>query len=397
MIWAKLKSGLSKTSSVLTGGITGIFTKRKLDQAALDQLEELLIAADMGAKTSAQLTTELSKQKLDKDISDEEVKRFLADEIADMLQAVAKPLVPDISLKPAVVLVVGVNGSGKTTTIGKMASQYKSQGHKVMIAAADTFRAAAVEQLQEWGKRSDIPVITGEFEADPASVAYKGYEEAKKNQADILLIDTAGRLHNKANLMAELQKIFIYDERDIKSPLTIIAREGQLINQNTESGQAAFLRLLQGNMHRSQNEFYTKIDFNIYDINLFDPHEIKEGRTASNAMNMNELRSALENKTLNQSERVNLELEWHRRWSLSVASLIFSFLGVGLGTVTNRRAARSGSLVICISAIVVYWSLFVGFESLVRANHLPATIGSWMTNFIFILFGFWQFRQVTQN
>lgn len=246
MIWAKLKSGLSKTSSVLTGGITGIFTKRKLDQAALDQLEELLIAADMGAKTSAQLTAELSKQKLDKDISDEEVKRFLADEIAAMLQAVAKPLVPDISLKPAVVLVVGVNGSGKTTTIGKMASQYKSQGHKVMIAAADTFRAAAVEQLQEWGKRSDIPVITGEFEADPASVAYKGYEEAKKNQADILLIDTAGRLHNKANLMAELQKIFkVLKKNDAGAPHHVVQVLDATIGQNTIAQVQAFKEMVQ--------------------------------------------------------------------------------------------------------------------------------------------------------
>ena len=245
MIWAKLKSGLSKTSSTLTDGIAGIFTKRKLDQAALDQLEELLIAADMGAKTSAELTAALSKQKLDKDITDEEVKQFLAEEIAKILQPVARPLITNHQ-SLITILVVGVNGSGKTTTIGKLASQLKGKGHKVMIAAADTFRAAAVEQLQEWGKRSDIPVITGAFEADPASVAFKACEEAKQSGVDVLLIDTAGRLHNKSNLMAELQKIFkVIKKVDESMPHHVVQVLDATIGQNTIAQVQAFKEMVQ--------------------------------------------------------------------------------------------------------------------------------------------------------
>jgi lipopolysaccharide export system permease protein len=195
----------------------------------------------------------------------------------------------------------------------------------------------------------------------------------------------------------ELHKIFIYDERNANSPMTIIAREGQLLNQNTEAGQQAFLRLIDGDMHRSQDDLYTKIDFRTYDINLFDPHEIKEGRYSPDTMNMHELNTAINSQQATPKERINLQVEWHRRWSLSIACFIFSLLGVGLGTVTNRRAARSGTLVICISAIVIYWTFFVGFESIVRAGHLPASIGSWMTNLIFLTFSIWQYRKIATN
>jgi fused signal recognition particle receptor len=218
----------------LTDGITGIFTKRKLDDEALSELEDLLIEADMGAATAAELVAGLSRHAFEKEISPEEVKKFLAGEIAKSLQKVAAPFVPNTSHKPAVVLVVGVNGSGKTTTIGKLANKFKADGYKVMLAAADTFRAAAVEQLQEWGKRSNIPVITGEHESDPASVAYKAYEVARTAQSDILLVDTAGRLHNKANLMAELQKISsVLKKIDANAPHHVIQVLDATIGQNT--------------------------------------------------------------------------------------------------------------------------------------------------------------------
>jgi len=206
--WLKrLKQGLSKSSGKLTGGIAGIFTLRKLDANAIEALEELLIEADLGATLAAELTAALAKNRFEKDISPEEVRNFLAEEISKILAPLAKPLTPDAAHTPTVIMMVGVNGNGKTTTVGKLASQYKAQGHKVMLAAVDTFRAAAVEQLQVWGERSKIEVITGAPESDPASVAFRALEEAKKQNADVLLIDTAGRLQNKTNLMSELQKI----------------------------------------------------------------------------------------------------------------------------------------------------------------------------------------------
>ena len=188
----KLKTGLSKTSGKLGGGITGIFTKRKLDAAALEELEEILIEADIGAATAAQLTGELSAQRFDKEMTSEEVREFLASEISKILEPYTTPLTLDDSLKPTVVLVIGVNGNGKTTTIGKLAHRYKAEGKRVMLAAADTFRAAAVEQLQVWGERCNIPVITGPHESDPASVAYQAYEKAKADGMDVLLIDSEG-------------------------------------------------------------------------------------------------------------------------------------------------------------------------------------------------------------
>lgn len=203
----RLKTGLSKTSGKLGDGITGIFTKAKLDDAALEELEELLIEADLGAKTAAELVAKLAKERFDKDITSEQVKTFLAQEITHILTPVALPLALEATQKPSIILVVGVNGNGKTTTIGKLASKFKHEGKKVMLAAADTFRAAAVEQLQVWGERAGIPVVTGEPNADPASVAYKAYEQARAQGMDVLLVDTAGRLQNKTNLMQELQKI----------------------------------------------------------------------------------------------------------------------------------------------------------------------------------------------
>lgn len=208
MNWlSRLKSGLSKTSNKLTSGIADIFTKRKLDRETLDELEELLVQADMGAKTAAGVVKNFGEQRLDKEISSEEIRTVLADEIAKLLAPVAQPLTIDKARKPYVIIVVGVNGNGKTTTIGKLAHNLQNQNYKVMLAAADTFRAAAVEQLEIWAKRNKCDFVTGEQNAEPASVAYKAMEEARVRNVDVLLIDSAGRLHNKSNLMAELQKI----------------------------------------------------------------------------------------------------------------------------------------------------------------------------------------------
>ena len=205
--FSRLRDGLSRSSAKLGEGITGIFTKRKLDQGTLDDLEELLIQADLGAATAARLVQNFGRTRFGQEIAPEEVKAALAAEIAALLEPVAQPLAPDPALKPAVVLVVGVNGSGKTTTIGKIAKQLRAEGKQVMLAAGDTFRAAAVEQLQIWGARVGAPVVSRSAGADPAGLAYEALERARAEGMDILLIDTAGRLHNKANLMDELKKV----------------------------------------------------------------------------------------------------------------------------------------------------------------------------------------------
>jgi len=208
MSWLKkLKSGLSKSSEKITEGISGIFTKRKIDDEMLEELEDLLIMADIGASTSSKIVAEFSKGRFDKEISEEEVKEALAEQIATILEPVTKPLNISESSSPHVIIMVGVNGNGKTTTLGKLAEQYKKDGKKIMLAACDTFRAAAVEQLSVWGERSGCKVIKGEPNADPASVAYSALEAAKNEDADVLLIDTAGRLQNKSGLMEELAKI----------------------------------------------------------------------------------------------------------------------------------------------------------------------------------------------
>ncbi|MFI5023017.1 MAG: signal recognition particle-docking protein FtsY [Alphaproteobacteria bacterium] len=204
---SRLKAGLSRSSSKLGEGIAGILSKRKLDATTLQELEELLIAADLGPAMAAKLIQRLAAERFAGEVSAEQVRESLARSIAEVLGPVAKPLVVDGARKPFVVLVVGVNGTGKTTTIGKLARLYKQEGLAVMLCAGDTFRAAAIEQLKIWGARVGVEVIAGGPGADAAGLAYDALEAAEKAAADLLLIDTAGRLHNRADLMAELQKI----------------------------------------------------------------------------------------------------------------------------------------------------------------------------------------------
>lgn len=235
----RLKAGLGRSAKALGDGIGGIFTKRRLDAAALEELEELLITADLGAACAARLTANLAKSKFDKEVSPEEVRGALADDIAEILAPVARPLTPDVTRKPHVVLVVGVNGTGKTTTIGKLANQWRAQGLKVMMAAADTFRAAAVEQLQIWGERAGAPVVTGKPGGDPAGLAYDALERARADGADILIIDTAGRLQNKRDLMAEIEKMVrVLKKLDDTAPhdavLVLDATTGQNAHRQVE-------------------------------------------------------------------------------------------------------------------------------------------------------------------
>jgi fused signal recognition particle receptor len=201
----KLKSGLGLSANKLGDGITKIFTHQKLDDETLEALEELLISADMGVKTAASLAAELSKQKFEKEGDSILIKKALAGCIAERLKPLMKPLT--ITHSPELILVVGVNGNGKTTTIGKLAAQFRSEGKKVMVAACDTFRAAAVEQLALWAERTGSGFVRGAENVDPASVAFQAVEKAKAEGVDVLLLDTAGRLQNKKGLMEELVKI----------------------------------------------------------------------------------------------------------------------------------------------------------------------------------------------
>ena len=203
----RLKSGLSKTSSKLTEGITSVFTKRKLDASSIDDLEDLLIQADLGVDTAMRITDKISDGRYDKGISADEVREILANEVESVLQPVAQPLTINPENRPQVVLMVGVNGTGKTTTIGKLAAKYRNEGKKVLLAAGDTFRAAAIEQLQVWGERTGCEVMARDVGADAAGLAFDALTKAKSEGFDVLMMDTAGRLQNKAGLMDELEKI----------------------------------------------------------------------------------------------------------------------------------------------------------------------------------------------
>jgi len=241
----RLASGLKRSSDQLTGSIAAVFTKKKLDQAMLDDLEDILIQADFGVDMATTVTDALRRDRFDRDITDEEVRDILSTEIAKVLEPVAQPLRLDPLQKPFVILMVGVNGTGKTTTIGKLASLFSAQGKKVMLAAGDTFRAAAIEQLQVWGDRTSAPVIKKPAGSDASGLAFEAVEAAKAQGSDVLLIDTAGRLQNRDELMGELEKIIrVIKKVDPTAPhatlLTLDATTGQnALNQVEIFGKRA--------------------------------------------------------------------------------------------------------------------------------------------------------------
>jgi fused signal recognition particle receptor len=221
--FSRLKEGLTRSTQKLTDGITSAFTKRRLDDEALEELEEVLIAADLGTDVARRVIANFRRTRFGKEVSDEEIKQALGEEIAAILAPVAQPLQLDPAKKPHVVLVVGVNGTGKTTTIGKFAQHYREEGLRPVLVAGDTFRAAAVEQLQIWGERVGASVIAGGQNADAAGLAFNGLTQAKAEGADVLLIDTAGRLHNKSVLMDELRKIIrVLRKQDETAPHSVL-------------------------------------------------------------------------------------------------------------------------------------------------------------------------------
>ncbi len=241
----RLRAGLGKSSDKLTGAIGGLFRGRKLDQAALDELEEALITADIGVTTSAKLTAAIAKERFDKEVTEDEIRGALADEMTTILEPVARPLTIEPGNRPHIVLVCGVNGSGKTTTIGKLANRLKAEGKSVMLVAGDTFRAAAVEQLGVWGERTDCPVISGADGADAAGLAFGAIEQAKNNSIDVVLIDTAGRLQNRKDLMAELEKIIrVIKKLEPSAPHTTLLVMDSTIGQNAHSQVETFKEMV---------------------------------------------------------------------------------------------------------------------------------------------------------
>ncbi|WP_417487057.1 signal recognition particle-docking protein FtsY [Maricaulis sp.] len=239
--FSRLAQGLKRSSSKLGDSVSAIFTKRKLDREALEELEDVLIAADLGATAARQVTERLAKDRFDKEVSDEEVREALAEVVAETLTPLEQRL--DLSgARPQVVLFVGVNGSGKTTTLGKIAVKLKRDGRNPILAAGDTFRAAAIEQVSVWGERANSPVIKREIGADAAGLAFDAIDQADRDGHDVVLIDTAGRLQNKAELMDELRKVVrVIKKRMPDAPHHVVLVLDGTVGSNAVSQAQAFL------------------------------------------------------------------------------------------------------------------------------------------------------------
>jgi fused signal recognition particle receptor len=234
--WRRLKGGLARTSQSLTGGIAELFTKRKLDAAALDELEDILIKADLGLDTAQRIVAAVRAGRYEREISPDEVRAVLAAEVEKVLAPVALPLVVERTKRPFVVLVAGVNGSGKTTTIGKLAQKFRAEGMRVMLAAGDTFRAAAIDQLKVWADRTGAAFVARSEGADAAGLAFDALQAARETATDVLIVDTAGRLQNKAGLMAELDKIVrVMKKLDAAAPHAVLLVLDATTGQNAVS------------------------------------------------------------------------------------------------------------------------------------------------------------------
>ena len=244
---SRLRNGLGKSSNRLVDGISSIFSDRPIDAKTLEELEDLLISADLGVDTAKKLIENISKRRFSADINTSEIRKALAYDIVEILDPVARPLdqMTKPSKGPQVILLVGTNGTGKTTTIGKLAKRFQEENKSVVLAAGDTFRAAAVDQLKLWGERTNAAVISQNTGSDPAAVAYEALEYAIANNKDVLLIDTAGRLHNKENLMSELEKVVrVLRKIDEEVPQEIILILDATTGQNAHIQVETFKKLI---------------------------------------------------------------------------------------------------------------------------------------------------------
>jgi fused signal recognition particle receptor len=243
--WRRLTGGLRRSSSALGGAITDLVTKRKLDAEIIAEIEDVLIRADLGLETAAHIAEALGRGRHDTAISADEIKTVVAAEVEKVLLPVAQPLVIDAAKKPFVILVVGVNGSGKTTTIGKLAAQFRAEGRKVMLAAGDTFRAAAIDQLKIWADRSGAALVAREAGADAAGLVFDAVTAAKERGCDVLLIDTAGRLQNRTELMDELHKVVrVMKKLDDTTPHAVLLVLDATVGQNALSQVEIFKKVV---------------------------------------------------------------------------------------------------------------------------------------------------------
>jgi lipopolysaccharide export system permease protein len=250
----------------------------------------------------------------------------------------------------------------------------------ILAVAATLMSAQTSFYLGPWGNRK-FELLMADLAGHKAGAALK---DGVFSEGFYDLVVYANHVDSKAGL---LRDVFIYDERDPKAPVTIIAKTGRLMQEDRKNGQAALLRLSDGNIHRTNQNTYTKVDFTTYDIGLFNPFDIVEADKTPPSMTLDDLNQKLKDPKLDVKDRRRLELEYHRRWSLSGACLIFALLGVGLGTVTNRRSSRGGGFVICLVLLIAYWVCYVGADHMAQSGVLPASIGLWLVNVIFLLFG----------
>lgn len=249
----------------------------------------------------------------------------------------------------------------------------------VLALAATLMSAQTSFYLGPWGNRK-FELLINDLGRQKAGAAIK---EGIFSQGFFDLVIYANHVNSKEGI---LKDVFIYDERDPKAPITIIAKSGQLIQEMKKTGWSAVLRLNDGNMHRTQQNVYTKVDFRSHEINLFDPFYLSESQKSPPSMTLDDLNVKLKSQDLDTKERRRLELEYHRRWSLSGACLIFALLGVGLGTVNNRRSSRGGGFVICLGLLIGYWVCFAGADAAAQNGWLPASVSLWLINAIFLLF-----------
>ena len=250
----------------------------------------------------------------------------------------------------------------------------------IILAVAATLMSAQTSfYLGPWGNRQ-FELLAADLARQKVTATLK---EGVFSEGFFDLVVYANHVDSKEGL---LRDVFIYDERDAKSPVTIIAKTGHVIQEQNSSGQSALLRLSDGNIHRTHQNTYTKVDFSSYDINLFDPFQTMDTKKSTVSMTLDELSEALKKKGLDDKDRRRLELEYHRRWSLSGACMIFALLGVGLGTVTNRRSSRGGGFVICLGLLIAYWVCYMGADSIAQSGWAPAYVSLWMVNVVFLLF-----------
>lgn len=239
--WRRLSQGLKRTSTNISSAISDLVVKRKLDDAMLADIEEVLVRADLGVKVAIRIADTIGKSRYNQDVTTDEVNAIVASEVEKVLAPLARPLEIDSKARPFVILVVGVNGSGKTTTIGKLAAEFRRQGRKVMLAAGDTFRAAAIDQIKIWGERTGAPVIARNPGADAAGVAFEALQAAKAQAAEVLIVDTAGRLQNRTELMGELEKIVrVLKKLDPAAPHAVLLVLDATVGQNALAQVEAF-------------------------------------------------------------------------------------------------------------------------------------------------------------